>query len=91
MTSLNFTTILSTLEASLNRETISTKFNANTCSWTKPTSFTVTYNDGESNTITNCTRICLLDKNGIQVYINHHNRHKLTKLTLSDLTSFGVS
>lgn len=91
MTSLDFLTILTTLETNLTRESINTKNKGNTCSWTKNTNFTVTYNDGESNTITNCTRICLLDDNGIKVYINHHNRYKLTKLTLTDLTSFTIT
>ena len=91
MTSLDFTTILTTLEANLTRQTVSTKKYGETTSWTKNTTFSVTYNDGESTTITNCTRICLLDKNGIKVYVNHHNRHKLTTLTLSDLTSFTIT
>ena len=90
MTSLNFTTILTTLDTHLNRETISTKKYEDTCSWTHTTQFTVTYTTDEETTITNCIRICLLDHNGIQVYINHHNRHKLTKIPLNDITALTI-
>lgn len=90
MTSLNFTTILTTLDTHLNRETISTKKYEDTCSWTHTTQFTVTYTTDEETTITNCIRICLLNNNGIQVYINHHNRYKLTKIPLNDITALTI-
>ena len=90
MTSLNFTTLLNTLDTNLNREAISTKKYGDTCSWTHTTTFTVTYTTDEETTITNCIRICLLDNNGIQVYINHHNRQKLTKIALNDITALTI-
>jgi len=89
---MNFTTIVAILDNKLNRETTNTKKYGNTVSWTKPTTFTTTYNDGENNTITNCQRICLQNTTqGIKLTINHHNRHKLTKTNLTDITSFSIT
>ena len=89
---MDLLTILTTLDTTLNRRTISTKHDQDTVTWTKPTQFTVTYEiDSDETTITNCTQICLNNTNtGIKVYINHHNRFKLTSTSLADLTSFTI-
>ena len=85
---MDLLTILSTLDTTLNRRTISTR-RENTVTWTNTLEFQVTYNS--TNTITNCKQICLLNTdNGIKVYINHHNRHKLTSIKLSDINSFTI-
>ena len=89
---MDLLTILATLDTTLNRETISSKNNANIVSWSQPSNFTTTYEvDEDETTITNCTRICLQNTaNGIKVHINHHNRLKLTSTLLTDLDSFTI-
>lgn len=86
---MNLTTIIPILDENLHRETISTKNSTNACSWTQTNNFTVTYNE---TTITECHRICLVNKNNtIKLYINHHNRHKLTTTNLTDISTFSIT
>ena len=81
-------TLIPILDANLNRETISTKNNKNTCTWTNSTPFTTTINN---KTYTNTTRICLIQKNEtIYTYINYNNRYKTSKTKLSDIETITI-
>ena len=85
---MDLLTLIPILDQTLHRETISTKNNKNTCTWTNSTPFTTTINN---KTYTNTTRICLIQKNEtIYTYINYNNRYKTSKTKLSDIETITI-
>ena len=84
---MDLLTILPILDTVLTRETVSTKNDTPTVSWTNNTPFTVTINE---NTIQNTQRICIHNKNNTpQLYLNTH-KTTLKTYNLADITTIEV-
>ena len=81
---MDLLTILPILDQKLTRETVSTKHDTPTVSWTNTTPFTVTINE---NTIQNTQRICIHNKNNTpQLYL-----HTLKKYQVTDINTRQVN
>ena len=85
---MNLTTIIQILDTTLTRETVSTKTDTPTVSWTNTNPFTVTINE---NTIQNTQRICIHNKNTIPTVYIHTIKTTLKKYTLTDINTIQVN
>ena len=86
---MEFLTLITTLEATLNRDTISTKNSAD-CITYKGSINSVTVN---SDTYSNVYQIFLTHdtNNLITVHVNHTRRNHTTDYSLSDITTLEVT
>ena len=85
---MDLLTILPILDSNLTRETVSTKNDTPTVSWTKPTPFTVTINE---NTIQNTQRICIHNKNNTPTLYLHTHKTTLKKYTLTNIETITIT
>ena len=84
---MDLLTILPILDNDLTRETVSTKNDTPTVSWTNTTTFTTTINE---DTIPNTQRICIHNtQNTPTVYIHTH-KTTLKTYNLADITTIEV-
>ena len=86
---MDLLTILPILDNKLTRETVSTKNDTPTVSWTNTTPFTITINE---NTIPNTQRICIhnTQNNTPTVYIHTH-KTTLKKYTLTNINTITIT
>lgn len=84
---MDLLTILPILDSNLTRETVSTKTDTPTVSWTNNTPFTVTINE---NTIQNTQRICIHNKNNTPQLYLHTQKTTLKKYTLTNIETITI-
>ena len=84
---MDLLTILPILDSNLTRETVSTKNDTPTVSWTNTTPFTTTINE---TTIPNTQRICIHNKNTIPTVYIHTIKTTLKTYNLTDITTIEV-
>ena len=85
---MDLLTILPILDSDLTRETVSTKTDTPTVSWTNTNPFTVTINE---TTIPNTQRICIHNKNNTPTLYIHTIKTTLKKYTLTDINTIQVN
>ena len=81
-------TILPILDTVLTRETVSTKHDTPTVSWTNNTPITVTINETTHN---NTQRICIHNKNNTPQLYLHTQKTTLKKYTLTNINTITIT
>lgn len=85
---MDLLTILPILDTALTRETVSTKTDTPTVSWTNNTPITITINE---TTIPNTQRICIHNKNTIPTVYIHTQKTTLKKYPLTNINTIQVN